>query len=996
MDRSIPVESFIGIHSVLAAVRGRLVRQAAGRAALLIGAAAVLGAVLAPLLGAVVAAHRAPTIGGAAMGAAGAAVLAAIIELALSARRWRRERAVAQFVGRQVPPLASDLLSAVELEHAAAGQDPRARCSAELALALAAATEQRLRALDLETVVPRRRLRRPALALAAAAAVAGVAVAAGPHRLARGWTRVTTGGDGDGPLAGARASEVPLVGDVQLTLEYPAYSERPPVTLPASSGDFRALPGTRVTLRTRPLAPAVSAALVFGDTEQEPMELALAAGEITGSFTVTEETEYRFLLRPARGAPLVEGTPHRVELELDEVPVVELYAPADELDVTDQKRIELAYTTEDDYGIAKIELVWLPENGGEPGRRELAPPRPGARSAQGKMMWDLAEVPLPPGARVGYHIAVTDTDTVNGPKEGRSKTFYLRVYSPRERQEELVARQHEMFEHLMRLLGARLTVPVEDLQAHRAIHRDAASLVVELGGVLADARESELTPPDLVKALTEMHGRLEALAAAEGKLVAGTPRAGKLAASDAANVDELERDALQLADWLDRQRLENVLALADEIKAHRERLAELLAEYARTGDPALLDDIEREMRALERKLAEMRRQSQGLSADVMDQFVNTEALRNEAADDCLAEVRALVAAGDGAAAAAKMEECNAMFGEMSDQLEASLEAMRGDRFSEQEAKFDALRGELADLAQDQKEIAAEADEIMERYAERTAELMEEKAAETRSGALDIVDQLEKRLARIPRAGLTPFSADELPVVEQRLRDVRQMLADGDLAEALAMARQAESGLEAIEAELGADLDSGEPWNDRTPDAYNEVAKALPLARQLVELLEKATPDPEEIMSKADKQRMRQLRRRQQAVRERARKLAEKAREQADELPGGAGEQMAEGVEAAMEPMASAEERMKAADPSGSRHEARRAADLLDEASSDATRAARQGQRNTRNASEPVRIPGADEYKAPEEFREEILEAMKKEAPAGFGDQVRRYYEELIK
>jgi hypothetical protein len=46
--------------------------------------------------------------------------------------------------------------------------------------------------------------------------------------------------------------------------------------------------------------------------------------------------------------------------------------------------------------------------------------------------------------------------------------------------------------------------------------------------------------------------------------------------------------------------------------------------------------------------------------------------------------------------------------------------------------------------------------------------------------------------------------------------------------------------------------------------------------------------------------------------------------------------------------------------------------------------------------EPVRIPGADEYRAPEEFREEILEAMKKDAPSGFAEQVQRYYEELIK
>ena len=49
--------------------------------------------------------------------------------------------------------------------------------------------------------------------------------------------------------------------------------------------------------------------------------------------------------------------------------------------------------------------------------------------------------------------------------------------------------------------------------------------------------------------------------------------------------------------------------------------------------------------------------------------------------------------------------------------------------------------------------------------------------------------------------------------------------------------------------------------------------------------------------------------------------------------------------------------------------------------------------------EPIRIPGADEYRAPERFREDLLEAMKKKgsvAPEGYDDLIKRYYEELIK
>ena len=46
--------------------------------------------------------------------------------------------------------------------------------------------------------------------------------------------------------------------------------------------------------------------------------------------------------------------------------------------------------------------------------------------------------------------------------------------------------------------------------------------------------------------------------------------------------------------------------------------------------------------------------------------------------------------------------------------------------------------------------------------------------------------------------------------------------------------------------------------------------------------------------------------------------------------------------------------------------------------------------------ERVEIPGADAYKVPEEFRRDILEAMKQGAPEPYRPELQRYYEELVK
>ncbi|HEU4614733.1 MAG TPA: hypothetical protein VFS15_21725, partial [Kofleriaceae bacterium] len=94
-------------------------------------------------------------------------------------------------------------------------------------------------------------------------------------------------------------------------------------------------------------------------------------------------------------------------------------------------------------------------------------------------------------------------------------------------------------------------------------------------------------------------------------------------------------------------------------------------------------------------------------------------------------------------------------------------------------------------------------------------------------------------------------------------------------------------------------------------------------------------------------------------------------------------------------MSKADQRMKGKDPSGSREAARSAADALAKARESARSAARQAQESTTN-DEPIRIPGADEYRAPERFREDLQEAAKQKPPEGYEEMSKRYYEELIK
>ncbi len=1003
----------------------RLYRHEARRA-WLYGIAAVAGlALVLPLLGQLLGSSRATALAVLGTGCLVAAIIvggAVVLGFIAPRRRWGSDPAMARWVGSRRRDVASDLLSAVELTHAPAR--PGAPSSA-LVSALVAATRERLGVIEPDTLLDQDEVARARRwAVIAVAAVALVATLQ-PTLVAGGWRRLLFAPPA--PFDGARLSAVPLVGDLEATLEFPAYTRRPPLALPSSSGDVRGLVGTRVRLRARALVPATAAELVI-EADGQPaaripvlLEGGPADASLSTELVIERAARYRFALTSPTGTRAIETTPRSIEAEPDQAPTVQLMAPAEPLDVTNLRRVELAYVIEDDFGLATAELVW--ESGKDRGRKAvtLAPARtlapdadaaaagtdatlPGGR-ALGKVLWDMAEVQVPSGGEVRYWLEAKDNMVgEGGPNIGRSRELHLRVVSPRERHEDTLGKHEEVAEKLLENLGGRLVLAHDAAATVREeLGRQLREVVIELGSVSAAFEKDPHASDTLRKSLTAIRERLDKLANLEARVVPkGKPAAkGAYAGVDAKLVAELEEAAIELADWLDRERMEGVLDVADEIKAHQKRLAELLQQYAKTKDPRLLAEIEREMKALERAYADLDKHRRGMAEDVLDQYVNRDAVEAAQGASCLEEVRALVRAGDAAGAATKLEQCRAEHDKSVSAMEGSLAGMRGDRFGEEQKKLDEVMNELADVAQDQDDIAAEANRIFEEYAQKADEVAKDHRREASKSVNALVEKLRRRLAEVDESGLTPFAKEELDIVQRRLADVEHMVGDGDLAEALGMAHQAKQSLDTIAGELEAAIedDPTSKWSDVTQAALDDVGKARPIAKDLVKELQDLSPRPEQIMSSDDLKALERLRRREAMNKQRAQKLAERSKQLSSELPGTAGEELGKRLGSAAQQMGSADEAMKAKDPSGTREATRAAADTLAKARDQARSAARQAQEGGSVGDEPIRIPGADEYRAPERFREDLLEAMKKkgaQGPDGYDDQIKRYYEDLIK
>src|SRR5260370_22717776 len=163
------------------------------------------------------------------------------------------------------------------------------------------------------------------------------------------------------------------------------------------------------------------------------------------------------------------------------------------------------------------------------------------------------------------------------------------------------------------------------------------------------------------------------------------------------------------------------------------------------------------------------------------------------------------------------------------------------------------------------------------------------------------------------------------------------------------------------------------------------------------------PKPSKLMSRQDQKRLSELAKRQSALRKRAQELG---RELGKPRVGPDGKPMqlpipreiGPGLREAGQHMERAEDDLRGQAAREAVGEEGQALEKLEQMKQQMQRERRpkESMQGSGMGKEPVRIPGADEFRAPKEFRQEMLEAMKRGAPAEYKEQLKRYYEELAK
>ena len=1007
------------------------------RALALLRAAALLaaGALVALCAGALVASFAPAMIG---RTAAAVLVVAASGLVAVFCVRSPLQRAAVWDDAALARLLAgsSELLSSVELSRL----PEQPGISRDLLSLLHVRAASQARSLDVGNRLPLRSAGSALSVLAGALILLGIVQLVAPRRFGLGLSRLR-GGD-----AAAPAPELsPIVGDLTITYLYPQYTGLPARTEEGTAGDLRAPRGTEVHITGRADRDVVEAAAVLNGKAIKLLAQGPGRRQLSGSLTLTQPGRWSFRFLDAKGRTVAQGPERPVEIVADQPPQATIEAPTEKtLEVDPNGRVVLNWSAADDYGVSQVALVFQVA-GGKEERVVLQTPAQAARRLRGTHAWELSPLKLRAGDKVTYVIEARDNDAIDGPQRGASATQVLKVFSAAEHSREALLRAQALWERLVALAADRIEekpAPAADASGWYSVtsakDQNALQLVSELQAAGTELVKDKLAPREVGRALryaaSSLGPAVRRTSLARAPLSRGS--AGLEGAQRnfsralQAEIAEEEKDILYLQDLLDKARLDAMHEIGKELAASRRELARLAEKLRKAPDEDTKRQVLSEVERMRERIQDLMSRMQEMARGIRDEHLNAEAMENvERQQDLLSQlsdIQRKLQSGKVDDALKQLDQLGQDLDKLEKALSQRTEGEQGGQYAEEAQKLSQAAQKLRDITAREKALQQKTSQLRrelsaqqqkrfdQRGGKELAKRLREKVEQARQG----VKQVEPKLAE--RMGLE----DVLEAAQSRVDDLARALESGDFSEALEQAERSLRAVETLQARLGMEeqLAQRYPGFVRDPDVVRRGMKGVqgagPPLREVVSELEQTMPRGEPL----NPQQMEEMLR-QQAEQRRIGEDLQEARNQLGEVGrkvpifGPQHEQM---LQQAQEGMGRAEQRLGQGEPRGAQAGEEQALEQLQKFEDAMQQLAKQaggkgqsgprmpmpwaepsGEQGNDNESgdmdtQKVEIPDAEAGRGPQEFRKELLDAMKQKAPEKYQERVKQYYEELVK
>jgi len=220
------------------------------------------------------------------------------------------------------------------------------------------------------------------------------------------------------PMYRVSVSTPPRIARIDADYTYPAALGLPPRT-EKDAGDIYAPSDTDVRLHIHTERPVTNGTISLSTGGSLPL-VSASPTEWTATIRVSRDGTYRVALRDADGLTNDGGSEYFIRAVADRPPDVHIVKPATDRQVTALEEVDVEAQADDDYGLARVELVYAVRGAAEKVVPLAIPAQ--ATTATVRHTIYLEDLHVRPGDFVSYYVRARDRS-----QEGRSDIFFLEV-----------------------------------------------------------------------------------------------------------------------------------------------------------------------------------------------------------------------------------------------------------------------------------------------------------------------------------------------------------------------------------------------------------------------------------------------------------------------------------------------------------------------------------------------------------------------------------------
>ncbi len=841
--------------------------------------------------------------------------------------------------------------------------------------------------------------------------------------------------------------EWPYLTDFKIRIIHPPYTELPEETVEGEP-QLNVLRGTKILLTASATKDLKSIEMIATNGLRYPVELK-GNRAVSTEFTALNPFDFHFDMTDHEGVRPDRPVSYRIAIREDRYPEIRLLAPSEDLAAGRESKIPFTFEIKDDMGVS---AVFLNVREGDNRTRKVllkkykTPPVEKIDDAA----IDLTALNAVPGTLLQMQLEVQDNDTVTGPKSGLTQTISIEVQSY-EADHKKIEQALESFRKDLLSVLADQTVGRKSDQDWKALAQNPAELdralkdaarkqaeaaaktqnvQSKLSEILEKMSQDPLTGYDVYAEHQAMRDALSSVRS--GPMDRATQqfnqgRWSEGAAEQDQAIAELERLSDISEEVMKHNKMKDLVHSADRLEQKGRSLEESLAK-AGALDSKLARELRDTLNEAMQILAEMQKQVEDLPQELPEDFVNQAAMKNLDMGGMAQSADALnraLQSGDlkSALQAAKdlLDQVKSARDAISKSAEDTPLSGKGDTAAAMEEKA----GALDQLVERQENLLRRTLRLEGKRKEAALEAqrkMLQDLAKRQKAALDRARAFGKDLERnASEPGLKALSQSALTLAEPKMQSVLRELESGNvifsqkwLKETVDHFTAAEPHLEnfVLSRSSGNASDSG----DRTSGWKALLADLSAVRKEEQEILNRLKDNSglgEQKFSDQDRSELQSMAEEQKQIGEQNKKirseLSQLASRSAQIKP-----EIMESLRSAGGEMQNSEGALKSASTPDAASSQERALSHL-----------RKGQEGLQNAqgelkkirqsagSKPsliqprnqsggkqgskagtVRIPGAEEYLPPKEFREEILESLKEKYPQAQEETIKQYFKKI--